>query len=66
MDKLIERWKLGANKDESNSLFNLVKAGVKTATSYLYDENFVKANKYSILLNWEESEEIKLKTVDFL
>ena len=65
MDKLIERWKLGGDKDESNSLFNLVKTGVKTATSYLYDENFVEPNEYSILLNWEESEEIKLKTLNF-
>lgn len=61
----LEVWKLGANKTESDYLFNLVKQGIKTATSYLYDETFVEPSKYSILTNWDETEEIGLETISF-
>ncbi len=65
MKNKLEVWKLGTNKTESNYLFNLVKQGIKTATSYLYDETFVETSKYSILTNWDETEEIRLETISF-
>lgn len=65
MKNKLEVWKLGANKTESDYLFNLVKQGIKTATSYLYDETFVEPSKYSILTNWDETEEIGLETISF-
>ena len=45
MKNQLEVWKLGVNKTESNYLFNLVKQGIKTATSYLHDETFDKSSK---------------------
>lgn len=65
MKNKLEVWKLGANKAESNYLFNLVKKGIKTATSYLHDETFDKPSKYSILTNWDETEKIRLETTSF-
>ena len=66
MKNNIEVWKFGTDKTESDYLFNLVKQGIKTATSYLYtDENYVTPNKFSILCNWDGNEEIKLETINF-
>ena len=65
MKNKLEVWKLGANKTESNYLFNLVKIGIKTATSYLHDETFVEPSQYSILTNWDETEEVRLETISF-
>lgn len=65
MKNNIEVWKFGTDKMESDYLFNLVKQGLKTATSYLYDENFVSPNKFSILCDWDGNEKIKLETINF-
>ncbi len=65
MKNKLEVWKLGSNKTESTYLFNLVKQGIKTSTSYLYDETFDKPSQYSILTNWDETEEIRLETISF-
>lgn len=65
MKNKLKIWKFGTNKTESDYLFNLVKQGIKTATSYLYDETFDNPFKYSILTNWEEMEEIRLETISF-
>lgn len=65
MKNNIEVWKFGTDKTESDYLFSLVKQGLKTATSYLYDENFVTPNKFSILCDWDGNEEIKLETINF-
>ena len=65
MKNNLEIWKLGVNKSEADYLFNLVKQGVKTATSYLYDETFVEPARYSNLTNWDETEKITLKTTKF-
>ena len=65
MKNKLEIWKFGTNKTESDYLFNLVKQGIKTATSYLYDETFDKLSKYSILTNWDETEKIRLETISF-
>ena len=53
MKNNFEIWKLSDNKEESDYLFNLVKNGIKTATSYLYDDTFKEPCKYSYLSNWE-------------
>ena len=65
MKNKLEIWKFGTNKTESNYLFNLVKQGIKTATSYLCDETVAEPSKYSILTNWDETEEIRLETICF-
>ena len=65
MKNKLEIWKFGTNKTESNYLFNLVKQGIKTATSYLCDETFAEPSKYSILTSWDETEEIRLETICF-
>ena len=65
MKNNLEIWKFGTNKIESDFLFNLVKQGIKTATSYLFDETFVEPSRYSILTNWDETEKINLETTKF-
>lgn len=65
MKRDLEVWKLGANKDESDYLFELVKQGIKTATSYLYDDTFIPPAQYSILSNWDETEELLIKTTKY-
>lgn len=65
MKNNLETWKFGTNKIESDFLFNLVKQGIKTATSYLFDETFVAPSRYSILTNWDETEKINLETTKF-
>jgi len=58
-----EVWKFGANKSESDYCFELVKNGIKTATSYLYDEKtFIAPQQYSIVTNWDATEEVQLIT----
>lgn len=60
----LEKWYFHNNEKDCDYLFNLVKTKVKTATSYLYikKEDLNLTTKYSILTNWDESEEILLKT----
>lgn len=65
MKKDIEVWKLGENKAESDYLFELVKQGKKTATSYLYDDTFSVPCPYSILSNWDGTEELLIQTTKF-
>lgn len=58
-----EEWKVGSNKAESNYCFELIERGVKTATSYLYDEKtFIPPTKYSILKNWDGTKELEIIT----
>lgn len=58
-----EVWKFGANKSESDYCFELVKNGIKTATSYLYDEKtFTPPSECSILTNWDGTEELQIIT----
>lgn len=65
MKRDLEVWKLGDNKDESDYLFDLVKQGKKTATSYLYDDTFIPPVQFSILSNWDETEELLIKTTKY-
>lgn len=65
MKRDLEVWKLGVNKDESDYLFELVQQGIKTATSYLYDDTFTPPVQYSILSNWDETEELLIKTTKY-
>ena len=40
-----------------------MKNGIKTATSYLYDEKtFIAPQQYSIVTNWDATEEVQLIT----
>ncbi len=61
MKRRLEKWKLGKNRAESDYLFELVKKGLKVATSYLYDETFVMPSQYSILTNWNGTDEVQLE-----
>lgn len=56
----IETWKFAGGKRICDKLFNLVKTGEKTATSYLYEDDL--QNNLSILTNWKEDEKLLLKT----
>ena len=56
----IETWKFAGDKKICDKLFNLVKTGEKTATSYLYEDDL--QNNLSILTNWKEDEKLLLKT----
>ena len=58
----LEEWHFGDNEQIANELFYLVKQGVKTATSYLFDGDN-NETPYSILTNWDNSEKILLKTI---
>lgn len=60
----LEEWNFGNDKNTANILFDLVKIGKKTATSYLYkkDEKLSKNGEFSILTNYDKSEKILLKT----
>ena len=62
MKRALEKWKLGKNRAESDYLFELVKKGLKVATSYLYDETFVMPSQYTILTNWNGTDELQLET----
>lgn len=60
----MEKWCFLDNKEESDYLFELVKVGVKTATSYLFIDNkqLLNENPVSILTNWDKTEELKINT----
>ena len=58
----LEEWCLGDTKEMANQLFELVKSGIKTATSYLCKEKN-HDNKFSILTNWDKSEKLLLETI---
>lgn len=60
----IEQWQFAGDEKECNFLFDLVKAGRKTATSWLYDVND-KVEVFSVLTNWDGSEKILLATKKF-
>lgn len=61
--KYLQRWKFAGDKNSCNELFNLVKKGIKTATSYLYlNDSDLFQEEYSILINYDDTEEILLKT----
>ncbi|MBQ8749274.1 MAG: ASCH domain-containing protein [Clostridia bacterium] len=62
--KNLKEWYFGDNKQTANKLFFLVKRGIKTATSYLYDKQVFdkKILNYSILTNWDNSQKILIKT----
>ncbi len=58
----VEDWCFADDKETADLLFNLVKKGDKTATSYIYEEH-MKLNKgFSILTNWDKTERILLQT----
>ena len=61
----LDEWHFGTDKKTADRLFDLVKLGRKTATSYLYEENNFHddTNKYSILTNWDKSSRILLNTI---
>lgn len=61
--KYLQRWKFAGDKESCNELFNLVKKGIKTATSYLYlNDRDLFQEEYSILTDYDSKEEILIKT----
>lgn len=62
--KDLKEWKFGTDKKDSDYLFELVKSGVKTAISYLYENQKLKKDlsNYSILTNWDKTQKILIET----
>lgn len=63
--KDLEEWNFGTDKQTADKLFNLVKKGIKTATSYLYNEETFESDnsKFSIITNWDKTEKILIETI---
>ena len=61
----MEEWRFGDDKQSADKLFELVKAGIKTATSYLYNKQDFenKTSKYSILTNWDKNQKLLIETI---
>ena len=62
----LHKWRLVNSEEDPDYLFNLVRIGKKTATSYLYDEkDTFKENEYSILTNCTGNKNVLVKSTHF-
>ena len=54
-------WRFAGNREESNKLFELVKSGKKTATSYMGDTDECA---YSYVSNYDDTERLLLRVTN--